>query len=115
MSPDFLEALVALREEVARDMTVRDIACCLTCSFLQHTRRLAAIEGQYYGGSTFGGNENSAGAADEESQPMAAVSRAHSGGSANEASSGRPVSTSAAGRKADGLVRVCELQCPFVL
>jgi hypothetical protein len=63
----------------------------------QHTRRLAAIEMQYY--------DDVAGAADEESQPAAPASRAHTGGTAAEASSGRPVSASAAGRKADGLVR----------
>jgi len=120
MSPDFLEALVALREEVARAYYGRlvlmwVITCRVTHSCLQHTRRLAAIEGQYYGGSAAVGNDD-AGAADEESHSLTLPSRAHGGGTAAEAndsgdrrSGARPLSTSAAGRKADGLVRVASI------
>ena len=108
MSPDFLEALVALREEVQLNSLQSILTRCVLlprsplCS--QHTRRLASIEGQYYGGSDANGPDDAAGAADEESQQLAHPPRAHTASAAN-ASSGRPTSTSAAGRKADGLVR----------
>ena len=129
MSPDFLEALVALREEVAHAHGRRlvlsfVIDCHLTGCCLQHTRRLAAIEGQYYGGSAADGNDGAASAADEESQSLSLPLRAHGGGSsaapeANDAgdrrSGGRPVSTSAAGRKADGLVRIAFNTHPFLI
>ena len=114
MSPDFLQPLVALREEVLwalfyaqYSIVVARLGASLVA--LQHTRRLAAIEGQYYGSSSTGFNDDAAGAADDESQPLAVAPRAHTGGAAVEASSGRPASTSVAGRKADGLVRCAAL------